>query len=87
MFTTQALEWALFRLLPLRRGILLLKTSSLNNANRGGLHSQLGPHTEVTEPSELAERGNQTRRTRLMPGGREEGWTNTNLLNILSLIG
>lgn len=87
VFTTQALEWALFRLLPLRRGILLLKTSSLNNANRGGLHSQLGPHTEVTEPSELAERGNQTRRTRLMPGGREEGWTNTNLLNILSLIG
>lgn len=47
----------------------------------------LGPHTEVAEPSELAECGNQNRRACLMPEGREEGWTNTNLLNILSLIG
>lgn len=52
-----------------------------------GLHLLLGPHSEVTEPSELAERSNQNRRASLMPGGREEGWTNTNLLNILSLIG
>lgn len=32
-----------------------------------------GPHTEVAELSELAECGNQNRRARLMPGGREEG--------------
>lgn len=62
------------------------KNVLLNNASRG-LHLLLGPHTEVTEPSELAECGKQNRRTRLKPGGREEGWTNTNLLNILSLIG
>lgn len=29
--------------------------------------------SEVTEPYELAEHGNQNRRTRLMPGGREGG--------------
>lgn len=62
------------------------KNVLLNNASCG-LHSLLGPHTEVTEPSELAERGNQNRRAQLMPRGRKEGWTNTNLLNIVSLIG
>ena len=61
------------------RGELLLffkKRVLLNNMSRG-LHSLPGPHTEVTEPSELAECGNQNRRACLMPGGREEGWTNT----------
>lgn len=62
------------------------KTILLKNASRV-LHSPLGPHAEVTEPSELAECGNQNRRARLMPGGREEGVDNTNLLIILSLIG
>lgn len=37
-----------------------------------GLHSLFCPHGEVTEPSELAECGNQNRRASLMPGGREE---------------
>lgn len=82
VFTTLALEWALFRILPLPRGTLLLKrplkqcepwpTFTARSTHRGD--------------SELAEHGNQNRRARLMPGGREEGWTNTNLL-ILSLIG
>lgn len=53
-----------------------IKEVLLNNSSRG-LHSLLGPRTEVTEPSELAQCGNQNRRARLMPGGREEGWTNT----------